>query len=218
MIKVVSLFLTLALVALPTLAQAADPEEISWEMLAPPVAKIENPFENLTEEQMDTLRQILRFETQAERSDDAEARVKAEALRTTLAEEGIDVDGLFAARISIMEKRKAAASGVNKDILDKSVRMPGYVLPLEFIDRKAVEFLLVPTVGACIHTPPPPPNQIVHVSYPEGIEVNGLFTPVWITGTMMAQNSIQKVGLSDGQTDVSVSYTMRPNRVEKYGK
>ncbi len=218
MTKILSLLLTLAFVVLPTLAQGADPEEISWEMLAPPAAVIENPFESLTAEQMDTLRQILRFEAQAERSDDAEARVKAEALRATLTKDGIDVDGLFAARLAIMEKRKAAASGVNEDILDESVRIPGYVLPLEFKDRKAVEFLLVPTVGACIHTPPPPPNQIVHVSYPEGIEVNGLFTPVWITGTMMAQSSIQKVGLSDGQTDVSVSYTMRPHRVEKYGK
>lgn len=218
MTKIVSLLLTLAFVVLPTLAQAADPEEISWEMLAPPAAVIENPFESLTAEQMDTLRQILRFEAQAKRSDDAEARVKAEALRATLTKDGIDVDGLFAARLAIMEKRQAAASGVNKDILDKSVRIPGYVLPLEFKDRKAVEFLLVPTVGACIHTPPPPPNQIVHVSYPEGIEVNGLFTPVWITGTMMAQSSVQKVGYSDGQADVSVSYTMRPNRVEKYGK
>ena len=218
MTKIASLLLTLAFVVLPTLAQAADPEEISWEMLAPPAAVIENPFESLTAEQMDTLRQILRFEAQVKRSDDAKAHVKAEALRATLTKDGIDVDGLFAARLAIMEKRQAAASGVNKDILDKSVRIPGYVLPLEFKDRKAVEFLLVPTVGACIHTPPPPPNQIVHVSYPEGIEVNGLFTPVWITGTMMAQSSVQKVGLSDGQADVSVSYTMRPNRVEKYGK
>lgn len=218
MIKVASLFLTLALVALPTLARAADPEEISWEMLAPPAAKIENPFEMLTTEQMDTLRQILRLETQAERSNDAEARIKADALRATLTKDGIDVDGLFAARLAIMEKREAAASAVNESILNKNIRMPGYVLPLEFKDRKAVEFLLVPTVGACIHTPPPPPNQIVHVSYPEGIEVNGLFTPVWITGTMMAQSSVQKVGYSDGQTDVSVSYTMRPNRVEKYGR
>ena len=73
-------------------------------------------------------------------------------------------------------------------------------------------------VAVSVALPPPPPNQIVHVSYPEGIEVNGLFTPVWITGTMMAQSSVQKVGYSDGQKDVSVSYTMRPNRVEKYGR
>ncbi|MEE4238255.1 MAG: DUF3299 domain-containing protein [Anderseniella sp.] len=212
------LVLKLSLAVSPGLAMAADPQDISWHMLAPPAAVIENPFENLTDDQMNALRQILRFEALAEQSYEVSFTTQAQALREQLAKDGLDVDGLFAARLAIMKKREAAASGVNEDILDKSVRMPGYVLPLEFKDRKVVEFLLVPTVGACIHTPPPPPNQIVHVSYPEGIEVNGLFTPVWITGTMMAQSSVQKVGYSDGQTDVSVSYTMRPNRVEKYGK
>ncbi|MCU9846746.1 DUF3299 domain-containing protein [Defluviimonas sp. WL0024] len=211
------LVLMLSLAVPPGLAQAADPQEISWDTLAPPAAVIENPFETLTDDQMDSLRQILRFEAQAERSDDAEASSKAQALREQLAKDGLNVDGLFAARLAIMEKREAAASAVNEDLVGTSVRLPGYVLPLQFKDRKAVEFLLVPTVGACIHTPPPPANQIVHVVYPEGIEVNGLFTPVWITGTMVAQSSVQDVGYVDGQAPVSVSYTMQPVLVEVYG-
>ncbi|MDA7428863.1 DUF3299 domain-containing protein [Primorskyibacter aestuariivivens] len=211
------LVLILSLAVLPGLGQAADPLEISWDTLAPPAVVIENPFETLTDDQMDTLRQILRFEALAERSDDAEASTEAQALRKQLAGDGLDVDGLFAARLAIMEKREAAASGVNEELVGTSVRLPGYVLPLEFKDRKAVEFLLVPTVGACVHTPPPPANQIVHVVYPEGIEVNGLFTPVWITGTMVAQSSVQKVGYVDGQAPVSVSYSMQPVLVEEYG-
>ena len=216
-----TMFARLVLISLlavpPGLAQAADPQVISWDTLAPPAAVIENPFETLTDDQMDTLRQILRFEALAERSDDAEASTEAQALREQLARDGLDVDGLFAARLAIMEKREAAATGVNEDLVGTSVRLPGYVLPLQFKDRKAVEFLLVPTVGACIHTPPPPANQVVHVVYPEGIEVNGLFTPVWITGTMVAQSSVQDVGYVDGQAPVSVSYLMRPQLVEEYG-
>src|SRR6187549_1707175 len=45
----------------------------------------------------------------------------------------------------------------------KSVRIPGYMVPLEDDSEIVSEFLLVPYVGACIHTPPPPPNQIVQV-------------------------------------------------------
>jgi hypothetical protein len=208
----------LSLAVPPGLAQAAEPQDISWDTLAPPAAVISNPFETLTDDQMDGLRQILRFEARAERSDDAEARARAQALREQLSNGGLDVDGLFAARLAIMEKREAAATGVNEDLVGTSVRLPGYVLPLQFKDRKAVEFLLVPTVGACIHTPPPPANQVVHVVYPEGIEVNGLFTPVWITGTMVAQSSVQDVGYVDGQAPVSVSYSMQPVLVEKYGR
>jgi hypothetical protein len=211
------LFLILSLAVPPGLAQAADPQEISWDTLAPPTAVIENPFETLTYDQIDTLREIMRAEIRAEQSDDAEARSKAQALREQMSKDGLDVDGLFAARLAIMQEREAAATRVNEDLVGASIRLPGYVLPLKFKDRKAVEFLLVPTVGACIHTPPPPANQIVHVVYPEGIEVNGLFTPVWITGTMVAQSSVQDVGYVDGQAPVSVSYSMQPVLVEKYG-
>lgn len=217
MTKIARFFLTLAFAGLPVLAQAADPEDISWDMLAPPAVVVENPFETLTDDQMDALRQILRLDAQAERNDDADARAKAAEQRANLVAEGLDVDGLFAARLAIIETRKAASEAVNTDLVGKIVRMAGYVLPLEFKDRKAVEFLLVPTVGACIHTPPPPANQIVHVVFPDGIEVNGLYTPVWITGTMTAQSSLQQVGYVDGQAPVSVSYTMRPVLVEKYG-
>jgi uncharacterized membrane protein len=190
------LVVILSLAVLPGLAQASDPQEISWDMLAPPVDAIDNPFENLTDDQMDTLRQILRFEAQAKRGDVAEARAKADALRKDLAEQGLDVDGLFAARVEIMEKREAAASAVNEALIGSSVRIPGYVLPLEFKDRKAVEFLLVPTVGACIHTPPPPANQIVHVVYPEGIEVNGLFTPCGSPGPWSPRVRFRMSGMS----------------------
>ncbi|MCE8519002.1 DUF3299 domain-containing protein [Ruegeria pomeroyi] len=210
------LVLIFSLAVSPGLARATEPQEISWATLAPPATVIENPFENLTDDQMDSLRRILRLEAGVERSDDAEARAEAQALREQLAEDGLDVDGLFAARLAIMEEREAAATGVNEDLVGMSVRLPGYVLPLEFKDRKVVEFLLVPTVGACIHTPPPPANQIVHVVYPKGIEVKGLFTPVWITGTMVAQSSVQTVGYVDGQAPVSVSYSMQPVLVEDY--
>jgi hypothetical protein len=58
----------------------------------------------------------------------------------------------------------------------------------------------------------------VHVVYPQGIEVNGLFAPVWITGTMVAQSSVQDVGYADGQAPVSVSYSMQPQLVDQYGR
>ena len=63
------------------------------------------------------------------------------------------------------------------------VRLPGYVLPLDFDYTSIKVFLLVPYVGACIHVPPPPPNQIVYVTSEEGFVVRGMFEPVWVTGT-----------------------------------
>ena len=68
----------------------------------------------------------------------------------------------------------------------KAVRIDGFVLPLEFDGTAVKEFLLVPYVGACIHVPPPPANQIIHVRSGEGVTVRGMFDPVTVTGTLTA--------------------------------
>jgi hypothetical protein len=66
----------------------------------------------------------------------------------------------------------------------KRVQIGGYVVPLDFDATRVKEFLLVPFVGACIHVPPPPPNQIVYVKAEGGVDVKGTFDPVWVTGTL----------------------------------
>jgi hypothetical protein len=66
----------------------------------------------------------------------------------------------------------------------KRVQIGGYVVPLDFDATRVKEFLLVPFVGACIHVPPPPANQIVYVKTEGGIDVRGTFEPVWVTGTL----------------------------------
>lgn len=79
-----------------------------------------------------------------------------------------------------------------------------------------MEFLLVPTAGACIHTPPPPANQIVHVRYPEGIDVKTLYDAVWVSGRIAAEQSVQTVSYVDGVAPVEASSVMQPTRVEPY--
>lgn len=66
----------------------------------------------------------------------------------------------------------------------RRVRLAGYLVPLDFDGVGVREFLLVPYVGACIHVPPPPPNQIVHVRSPTRIAVRDQFEPVQVTGTL----------------------------------
>ena len=62
------------------------------------------------------------------------------------------------------------------------VRLPGFLLPLEFDGTGGTEFLLVPFVGACIHVPPPPPNQMVHAISEKPYEMEHLFEPVYAIG------------------------------------
>ena len=200
-------------------AHAGDMRTITWQDLKPNQAPFEDPFEELTGAQLVDLSFVARV-----RHRQANGRLVSEDERQELADyesklaaQGVDIDGLLTQRSEITEKRRQAAQAVVPSLDGARVRIAGYVLPIEFEGNKVTEFLLVPYVGACIHVPPPPANQIVHVVYPEGIEVNGLFTPVWITGTLMAEGSVQEVGYADGQAPVSVSYSMRPVLVEKYG-
>ncbi|NRB00243.1 MAG: DUF3299 domain-containing protein, partial [Rhodobacteraceae bacterium] len=72
---------------------------------------------------------------------------------------------------------------VTDEFNDQTVRMPGYLLPLDFEGMAMTTGLLVPYVGACIHVPPPPPNQLVFLTTETPYELQGLFEPVWVTGT-----------------------------------
>lgn len=69
----------------------------------------------------------------------------------------------------------------------KDVKIPGFVVPLEGDERLTTEFLLVPYFGACIHVPPPPPNQIIHVKFPEGVPIDNLYDAIWVTGTLSTE-------------------------------
>ena len=67
----------------------------------------------------------------------------------------------------------------------REVRIRGFVVPLTHDeDQRVTEFFLVPYYGACIHVPPPPPNQIIHVQYPEGFRLDTQQIPFGIEGTL----------------------------------
>ena len=120
-----------------------------------------------------------------------------------------EVDDLNA-RLDLLDKTP------NADLNGKSIRMPGYVLPLEFDGGETTEFLLVPFVGACIHVPPPPPNQIVYVNYQRGFKSPGLYTPVYVTGRLAAIGGTVDLSLTDGQTPVETGYRLEAVSVEPY--
>jgi uncharacterized protein len=76
------------------------------------------------------------------------------------------------------------------------VRLPGYVVPLEEVKGELKEFLLVPYFGACIHSPPPPANQIVHVTSALPLKGWRTMDAVWVNGTLQAARSDSAMGAS----------------------
>ncbi|MCL5050692.1 MAG: DUF3299 domain-containing protein [Firmicutes bacterium] len=83
------------------------------------------------------------------------------------------------------------------------IKLPGYVVQLEGDDRRVTEFLLVPYFGACIHVPPPPPNQIVHVTFPEGVPYPVTYDAVWVTGTIKVEHKDSDLALVGYQLEAT---------------
>jgi hypothetical protein len=79
----------------------------------------------------------------------------------------------------------------------KAVRIPGFIVPLEQnSEQLATTFFVVPYFGACLHMPPPPPNQILFVEFEEGVEVENLYDPFWFEGTIKIENHESALGTS----------------------
>lgn len=87
-----------------------------------------------------------------------------------------------------------------------TVRIAGFVVPLEQDEDRVLSFLLVPYYGACIHTPPPPANQIIHVETQGGFDTPGLDEPVYVTGTLRTERHDADLG-SAGYTLYAGSMT-----------
>jgi len=99
-------------------------------------------------------------------------------------------------------------ASVTTEYNGKRVSLPGFMVPLDYSGSGVTTFLLVPYVGACIHVPPPPPNQIIYVEAVEPYEVVGFFEAITVTGTM-ATTAVA--------TDLAeIGYVMADAEVEPY--
>lgn len=100
------------------------------------------------------------------------------------------------AKMMLELRRLWDAAPTVAELAGQQLRLPGYVVPLERAgDDKLKEFLLVPYFGACIHSPPPPANQIVLVSLAKPAPLRTMDT-VWVTGTMRVDRSDSPMGVS----------------------
>lgn len=87
-------------------------------------------------------------------------------------------------------------------------RIPGFLVPLEFEVDAVKEFFLVPYFGACIHTPPPPANQIVHVVLDEAMPFDNIYEPYWIEGAMTVTKTETDLG--------TAGYRMKATSIRVY--
>ncbi len=90
----------------------------------------------------------------------------------------------------------------------QDVKIPGFMVPLEDDSKNVSEFLLVPTPQACIHVPPPPPNQMVLVEMVGSEKAEPIFGPIWIYGKLLLTPKTHQYGTS--------SFSMEGVHIEPY--
>ncbi len=100
------------------------------------------------------------------------------------------------------------STGVRTDWNGQIVRLPGFIIPIDYDGTGITAFILVPYVGACVHVPPPPANQLVFVTTPTPYESEGLFEPVNVVGMF---------GVSSISTQLAdIGYALSADRIEPY--
>lgn len=96
----------------------------------------------------------------------------------------------------------------NRAIVGKAIRIPGFIVPLEYTGKRIKEFLLVPYFGACVHVPPPPANQIIAVTPAKPVKLDKGMDAVWVEGILEAASRRTDMGES--------GYRLRASKVEPY--
>ncbi len=213
MIKYIQALIIIAYTIIYLPASTEQIRQLSWDDLIPAHLVSDDPLANLTQDQQDLAYWVINMlETLPKRGPETEEFYKeVDEAMPQLKKAGIDI-------VKVMAKRKEIQTAIVEELNGQRVRIPGYLLPLEISGSKVTEFLLVPYIGACIHVPPPPPNQIVHVNVvqKEGYNSKKLYEPVWVTGVISAKSMVKDLYLADGSAGINIGYAMQANHIKPY--
>ncbi|MFC7422202.1 DUF3299 domain-containing protein [Iodobacter arcticus] len=194
---------------------AADARAIKWTDLQPDSSSLRATVGNMNQEQKTRLMRA--FQQRQHKAIVTAGKLKPSDLSldtsTLLKEDFSDLEPLVV-KIEAFEKKRTteAQTALNNQI----VQLDGYLLPLKQNNKKVTEFILVPVIGACIHVPAPPPNQMVVVQYPKGFPAGNLFAPITVRGKLLVKSSKSDLALADGSSKVDVGYAMTATEVREY--
>lgn len=208
------------MITMSATAHAVDlTRELSWDDLVPKGAPIVDPLEDISMDVREDLGFIARIKMDLRQgfiSEDSEEYRNALDLQEKHAADGVDIEAIMAELDALDAEIERRGNDVVTDLEGLLVRLPGYALPLEQSAEGVSELLLVPYVGACIHVPAPPANQMVFVELREAYDVNSLYDPVWVTGRLTVEPASRSLSFVDGQAPVATGYTLTGVTIEPY--
>lgn len=182
---------TLLLLYLPMLAQAADRyRELDWLDLLTPADR--NAMEHLP---------AIDHSVSPERKPDPSKANQAIQFTRGIKDE----------KVRQQWGKVLNSTTVRPELDGVKVRIAGFLVPLETnAQGKVSEFFLVPYQGACIHIPPPPPNQLIYIKYPKGyaFSPDDIYEGFWVEGTLHTELIHSKLA--------NAAYTMTGESIRDY--
>ena len=120
------------------------------------------------------------------------------------------LDTLSEEQLNEINYNKALMStDIIKEMDGENIEIPGFIVPVEFDDNQIVtSFFLVPYYGACLHMPPPPPNQIIYIELEDGFALAELYDPVVVSGKLSVKLIKDEIATS--------AYTMIMDKIRLY--
>ena len=118
------------------------------------------------------------------------------------------IQGLIQHDVPSLSSQQPPSQGVRTDWNGEIVRLPGFIVPIDYSGTGITAFILVPFVGACVHVPPPPANQLVFVTTEKPYESSGLFEAV---------NVIGMFGTASTSTQLAdIAYALSADHIEPF--
>ena len=197
------------------------PVSIVWAELPDPSAQqFEDPYRDLTEDQVEQLRIVVQArEALARETTPQEDRAGIERRLKTAIEAfsaaGIDVDWLIAQRWVVAGKRERAANAANSAFDGQSVSIAGFAIPAPLDTDGTPTVYLVESAGQCSHMPPPDPNQMVKVRLESGWTPTFMNQPVRVKGRLHIDPSERVFPIVDGDVAMKASWRLDASEVEE---
>lgn len=220
LLKTLVAVFSIYLLPLPVLAM--DTLFVEWPDLVDTTSQdFADPFRDLTEDQIDQLRGIVRSREKLARGsvpteDIPGIQARLDAAIDALAEAGIDADWLISQRWVVAGKREDAANAGNPAYDGQSVSIAGFAIPAPPESDGTPAAYLVELAGMCSHTPPPLPNQMIRVRLESDWTPEYMHQPVRLSGQMHIDPSKRVVPVVDGDVAMKATWRLDLSTVEVF--
>gem|GEM_PF-6196428 len=139
-----------------------------------------------------------------------------EILESGIIDQHPEVLALWEDQTELDEKLQASGDSVARQLDGKLVEIPGVVLPINATANPVTEFIFVPDLSVFEQLPSPPANQVIHVTFADGLDQQQIDKPIWLLGTLTTSGGRHIVDYENEDRPVNAAYSLTASDTRPY--